>query len=246
MKDKIALVTGGIRGIGHAISTKLLQEGAYVIAIATNEERNQKWLQEQKQAGLQNVDAFACDVSNFDECAKMVNTIKDKYKRIDILVNNAGITRDGMFKKMTKEQWDMVMRINVDSLFNVTQPVIGTMLENGYGRIINMSSVNAQRGQFGQANYSAAKAAIHGFTKALALETAKKNITVNTVSPGYVNTDMMKNISEEVLAKIVSGVPLGRLAEADEIARMVLFLAAEEAGYITGADFSINGGLHMY
>ncbi len=176
----------------------------------------------------------------------MVTQIKEKQKKIDILVNNAGITRDVTLKKMTKEDWNAVLRIDLDSIFNVTRPILDLMLENGFGRIINMSSVNGQKGQFGQTNYAAAKAGMHGFTKSLALETARKNITVNTISPGYIKTEMMADIPEEVMEKILVQIPMGRLGEVEEVARLVMFLAAEESGYITGANFSINGGLHMY
>jgi acetoacetyl-CoA reductase len=246
MKDKIALITGGTRGIGNAIATNFLENGAYVIAVATNKERNQKWIEEKNKNGFANVEAYACNVSDHDECQQMIKSIKEKHGKIDILVNNAGLTRDAAFRKMSKDYWDTVMRVNLDSLFNITQPSIALMLENGYGRIINISSVNAQKGQFGQTNYSAAKAGMHGFTKSLAQETARKNITVNTVSPGYINTDMMKDIPQEILTKIIATVPVGRLGNPEEIADIVAFLASEKSAYITGTDFSINGGLHMY
>jgi acetoacetyl-CoA reductase len=174
-----------------------------------------------------------------------MNTLKEKYKRVDILVNNAGITRDATLKNMTKADWDAVMRTDLDSIFNITKPVLQLMLENSYGRIINISSVNGQKGQFGQTAYAAAKAGMHGFTKSLALETARKNITVNTVSPGYTATDMMNGISPEILEKIVKQIPIGRLGQATEIARVVAFLADEASGYITGTNMSINGGLYL-
>lgn len=246
MQDKIVLVTGGIRGIGAAISKAFLQAGAFVIAAATNAERNQKWQEKQQQASFTKVATAVCDVTDYDSCQQMINTIKKQHHKIDILINNAGITRDTTFKKMTKEKWDAVIRTDLDSLFNVTHPVLQIMLENGYGRIINISSVNGQKGQFGQTNYAAAKAGVHGFTKSLALETATKNITVNTVSPGYINTEMMRDIPEDVMQKILAQIPLGRLGTVAEVANLVLFLAGEETGYITGANFSINGGLHMY
>ena len=245
MKDRIALVTGGVRGIGGAISKKLLEEGVFVIAVATNEGRNQKWIDARKEEGFEKVDAYACNVADFDECQKMLDDIKQKYGRVDVLINNAGVTRDSAFKKMTKEDWDTVIKINLDSVFNVTRPVFDLMLENGYGRIINMSSVNGQKGQFGQTNYAATKAGVHGFTKSLAYEGARKNITVNTVSPGYIATEMVLEIPEEIREKIVAQIPVARLGTPEEIARLVAFLAAEESGYMTGADFSINGGLHM-
>jgi len=246
MAKKIVLITGGIRGIGEAITHEFLKNGNYlVIALATNAERNRQWLEKQQQAGLIDIDTIACNITDFTECQKVVGELKAKYKKIDVLVNNAGITRDKTLKKMIKEDWDAVIRTDLDSLFNVTQPVLNIMLENCYGRIINISSVNGQKGQFGQTAYAAAKAGMYGFTKSLALETARKNITVNTVSPGYIATDMMKDIPQEILDKLISQIPVARLGKAEEVARLVVFLADELSGYITGADFSINGGLYM-
>ncbi len=242
---KIALVTGGTRGIGGAISKHFLQAGIHVIAVATTQSGCDKWCQTQKDAGYKDVDAFACDVSDFDSCQKLVANIKEKYSRIDILVNNAGITRDVTLKKMTFEDWDKVIKVDLYSVFNVTRPVLDLMLENGFGRIINMSSVNGQKGQFGQTNYAAAKSGMYGFTKTLALETAKKNITVNTISPGYIKTEMMEDIPEDIMEKIVAQIPVGRLGSVDEIARLALFLADDESGYMTGTNFDINGGLYM-
>ncbi|MFA5879470.1 MAG: acetoacetyl-CoA reductase, partial [Candidatus Margulisiibacteriota bacterium] len=236
----------GTRGIGNAICDLFLEKGATVIAIATSEERNKEWVESKKALGFKNVDAYAADVSDFDACQKVITSIKGKYNHVDILVNNAGVCKDASFKNMKLEDWQKVMKIDLDSLFNVTNPVVKMMLETGFGRIINMSSVNGQKGQFGQTNYSAAKAGVHGFTKALALELAKKNITVNTISPGYINTDMMSGISEDILKSIEAQIPVGRLGKAEEIAALVAFLAAENSGYMTGANFSINGGLHMY
>lgn len=246
MEDKVVLITGGTRGIGAAISKNFLELGAMVIAVATTEQGCKKWLDEQKQSGFTKADTQVCNVADFSACQKMIAVVHEKYKRIDVLVNNAGITRDVTFKKMTKEDWDVVLRTDLDSVFNVTRPVFELMLEAGYGRIINISSVNGQKGQFGQTNYTAAKAGMHGFTKSLALEAARKNITVNTVSPGYISTEMMADIPEEIMAKIIAQIPVARLGEVDEVARLVVFLAAKKSGYITGANFSINGGLHMY
>ena len=247
MSKKIALVTGGIRGIGEGICHELLKTKEYfVIALATNAGRNQAWLEKQLQAGYKDLATVVCNVADFEDCQKNILELKNKYQRIDVLVNNAGITRDLTLKKMTKTDWDEVIRTDLDSLFNVTKPVLEIMLERGFGRIINMSSVNAEKGQFGQVNYAAAKAGVHGFTKSLALETAKKNITVNTVSPGYIMTDMMRDIPEDILAKIVSQIPVGRLGTAEDVAKLVVFLAAESSSYITGANFSINGGLHLH
>lgn len=246
MKNKIALVTGGTRGIGQAICDALLKKGAFVIAGYTNEENAQKWLAIQKDKGFGNkVDIVKGDISNPEEVTPAIQKIIEKHGRIDILVNNAGITRDTTFKRMSFQQWNDVIATNLGSMFNVSRPVVDSMLANGYGRIINISSVNAQKGQFGQVNYSAAKAGIHGFTKALAQEVATKNITVNTVSPGYVRTEMVTAIPEKVLDSIIASVPVKRLGSPEEIARLITFIADEQSGYITGADISINGGLHM-
>jgi acetoacetyl-CoA reductase len=246
MKNKITLVTGGTRGIGKAICAAFLKEGAFVIAGYTNEANAQKWLEEQKANGFgDKVDIIKGDVSNEEEVRAAIEEKIEKYGKIEVLVNNAGITRDGMFKKMSYSQWSEVMNTNLGSMFSVTQPIINSMSAEGYGRVVNMSSVNAQKGQLGQVNYSAAKAGIHGFTKALAQEVARKDITVNTVSPGYVATEMVMAIPQPVLEKIVAQVPKGRLATPEEIASLVVFLCSEGAGFITGADYSINGGLHM-
>ena len=246
MKDKIVLVTGGTRGIGSAICKKFLQLGAQVIAADINEEQNERWLSEQKSAGFENVDAIACNVADFDSCQKMVADVKQKYGKIDVLVNNAGITRDSSLKKMDKDKWDAVLTVNLDSVFNVTKPVLDVMLENGYGRIVNMSSVNGLRGEFGQTNYAAAKAGMHGFTKSLAKEVARKNITVNSVSPGFIDTEMTKAIPEEIRNKMIAQIPVGRMGQPEEIAHLVTFLAAEESAYITGVNITINGGFYMY
>ena len=246
MKNKIALVTGGTRGIGQAICDALLEKGAFVIAGYTNESNAQKWLATQKDKGFGNkVDIVKGDISNPEEVTPAIQKIIEKHGRIDVLINNAGITRDTTFKRMTFQQWNDVITTNLGSMFNVSRPVVDSMLANGYGRIINISSVNAQKGQFGQVNYSAAKAGIHGFTKALAQEVATKNITVNTVSPGYISTEMVTAIPEKVLDSIIASVPVKRLGSPEEIARLITFIADEQSGYITGADISINGGLHM-
>ncbi|HDG9776732.1 TPA: acetoacetyl-CoA reductase [Raoultella planticola] len=245
MNRKVAIVTGGISGIGDAISTKLLEEGATVIALDINKEACQAWVTSKKKSGFNNVDAFVCDVTKYEESSAIVALVLEKYKKIDILVNNAGITQDSTLKKMTLTQWNSVINVNLNSLFNVTKHVADQMVTNGFGRIINISSVNGQKGQFGQTNYSATKAGVHGFTKALAQEVARKNVTVNTVSPGYINTKMMQDIPEEVLHKIVGQVPCGRLGEPEEIADLVAYLASDRAAYITGSDVSINGGLYM-
>jgi acetoacetyl-CoA reductase len=190
--------------------------------------------------------AYPCDVSDFDSCQKMVAQVHKELGPIDILINNAGITRDMTFKKMTKVDWDAVIRTNLDSVFNVTKPVVDGMVERGWGRVINVSSVNGQKGAFGQTNYSAAKAGMHGFTKALALEVARKGVTVNTISPGYIGTKMVLAIPKDVLdAKIIPQIPMGRLGKPDEVAGLCAYLASDEAAFVTGANIAINGGQHM-
>lgn len=248
MNKRIALVTGGTGGIGTAICRHLYDNQVKVIAGYSHggdASHAKQWQQEQAKNNYEFEIVYG-DVSNYESCGGMIEEAQNKVGPIDILVNNAGITRDATFKKMEVAQWDQVVRINLDSLFNVTRHVINGMLERNFGRIINISSINGQKGQFGQANYSATKAGMHGFTKALAQEVASKGITVNTVSPGYVATDMVKKVAPAVLEKIIAQIPVGRLAEPIEIARVVTFLAAQEAGFITGANFAINGGQHMY
>lgn len=243
--EKVALVTGGSRGIGEKISLRFLQEGYQVIVVDIDSNCLMNWAEAQKKAGFDKLDTMTCDVSDYEQCQSAVASILKKYSRIDVLVNNAGITRDATLKKMNKSQWDAVIQVNLNSMFNMTKPVIDSMLTNQHGRIINLSSINGQKGQFGQANYSAAKAGVHGFTKALAQEVARKNITVNTVSPGYINTEMMKAVPEDVLENIKAQIPVGRLGEADEIAELVVYLSGEKAGFITGSNIAINGGQHM-
>jgi len=248
MKGKIALVTGGTGGIGSAICRYLHQNGAIVAANfhnGGNDERAKEWQQVQKSEDY-DFQIYYGDVSNYDSAGKLVQEVESELGPLDILINCAGITRDKTLKKMALEDWDDVLSINLDSVFNVTKHAIEGMLKKQYGRIVCVSSINGQKGQFGQANYAAAKAGMHGFTKALALEVAKNGITVNTVSPGYVNTPMVQKVPNEILDKIISAIPVGRLAEPEEIARMVGFLATKDAGFITGANFAINGGQHMY
>lgn len=244
--DKVAIITGGSRGIGQEISNRFLIEGYQVIVIDIDKNRMAELVESHKSQGFDKIDAISCDVCNYEQCESVINNLLEKYKRIDVLVNNAGITRDATFKKMDKSQWDTVIQVNLNSMFNVTKPVIKSMLDNEFGRIINISSINGLKGQFGQTNYSAAKAGIHGFTKALAQEVARKKITVNTISPGYINTDMMKDIPEDILQTIRAQIPVGRLGEANEIAELAIYLAGDMAGFITGANISINGGQHMY
>ena len=244
---RVALVTGGVGGIGTAICRKLAAEGHFVVAnyaIAGSEERWQKAMAAANLNGVHSALAFG-DVTDFNAMGEMIAKIRDEHGGVDILVNCAGITRDSTFRKMTPEQWHAVLSTNLDSVFNVTRHVIDGMLERGWGRIVNISSVNGQRGQFGQTNYSTAKAGIHGFTMALAQEVAARGVTVNTVSPGYIGTDMVRAVKPERLEKIVSAIPVKRLGEPEEIASIVAWLVSDEAAFATGADFSLNGGLHM-
>jgi acetoacetyl-CoA reductase len=245
---KVALVTGGVGGIGTAICKKLAAEGHFVVAnyaIAGSEERWQKAMAAAKLNGSHSALAYG-DVTDFEAMGEMVAKIEADHGPVAILVNCAGITRDATFRKMTPEQWKAVLSTNLDSVFNVTRHVIDGMIEAGWGRIVNISSVNAVRGQFGQTNYAAAKAGILGFTKSLAQEVVKKGVTVNAISPGYVQTDMVMAIREDVRQQIVAQIPAGRLAMPDEVADAVAFLASDKAAYITGTNLSVNGGLHMY
>jgi acetoacetyl-CoA reductase len=238
---RIALVTGGTRGIGAAISSALKSAGHTVIAnYAANDEAAAKFKADT------GIEARKWDVGSFDACAEAVKQIESDFGPIDVLVNNAGITRDGMFHKMTLEQWSAVINTNLNSLFNLCRPVIEGMRARGFGRIISISSINAQKGQMGQSNYSAAKSGEIGFTKALAQENANKGITVNAICPGYIATEMVRAMPPEVVEKrILPQIPVGRLGEPEEVARCVVFLAAEEAGYITGSTLSVNGGQYM-
>lgn len=241
----IALVTGGIGGIGTAICMKLADAGHTVVTCDINAERASSWVSDMKAKGY-DFKVYVCDVTNFDQCASMAAQITAEVGQVDILVNNAGITRDGMFKKMSKVDWDAVIGTNLDSVYNITKQFCEGMTERGWGRVINMSSVNGQKGQFGQTNYSAAKAGMHGFTKALAQEVAKKGVTVNTISPGYIGTEMVMAIKEEVRNQIISTIPVGRLGTPEEIADLVAYLASDSASFITGSNIAINGGLHMF
>ena len=244
MTQKVAYVTGGMGGIGTAICQRLAKDGFRVIAGCGPTRDFNKWLDEQKALGY----SFHASVGNVAEWQSTVDAFskaKAEFGPIDVLVNNAGITRDRMFVKMTRDDWDAVIDTNLNSMFNVTKQVVPDMVERGWGRIIQISSVNGEKGQAGQTNYSAAKAGMHGFSMALAQEMATKGVTVNTVSPGYIGTDMVKAIRPDVLDKIVATVPVKRLGEPSEIASIVAWLASEEGGYATGADFSVNGGLHM-
>ena len=246
MAKRIAVVTGGMGGLGEAICIKLYAMGYRVVTTYTpGNTRREEWLAQMAQHNYE-FSAYAVDVSDFDSCARAVAAITSEIGPIDVLVNNAGITRDTTFKKMTKPDWDAVMHTDLDSVFNMTKPVCDGMVERGWGRIINVSSVNAQKGAFGQTNYSAAKAGMHGFTKALALEVARKGVTVNTISPGYIGTKMVTAIPREVLeSKILPQIPVGRLGKPEEVAGLVAYLCSDEAAFVTGANIAINGGQHM-
>lgn len=243
-QQRVAYVTGGMGGIGTAICQALANAGFKVIAGCGPTRDYQKWLDEQKALGY-TFYASVGNVADWDSVVQAFSKAKAEHGPIDVLVNNAGITRDRLFVKMTKEDWDAVINTNLTSMFNVTKQVVPDMIERGWGRIIQISSVNGEKGQAGQTNYSAAKAGMHGFTMALAQELASKGITVNTVSPGYIATDMVKAIRPDVLEKIVAQIPVKRLGEPREIASIVAWLASDDAGFATGADFSVNGGLHM-
>ena len=246
-KQRIAVVTGGMGGLGETISTKMADAGyRVVVTYSPSNTKYKSWLEEMKSRDY-SFAAFPVDVVSYDDCSRACSRIQGEIGPIDILVNNAGITRDMTFKKMTKADWDAVMRTNLDSCFNMTKQVMDGMVDRGWGRVINVSSVNGQKGAFGQTNYSAAKAGIHGFTKALALEVAKKGVTVNTISPGYIGTKMVTAIPKEILdSKILPQIPIGRLGKPDEVAGLIIYLCSEEAAFVTGANISINGGQHMY
>ncbi len=246
MTQRIALVTGGTGGIGTAICRELAKAGYSVVAnyYPPEQQLAEAWLAEQ-QADYPQIHIAAADVTDFASCTEMVKSIESELGPIDVLVNCAGITRDKTLKRMTPEQWHAVIDTNLSSAFNLTQQVLIGMTERGFGRIINVSSVNGQKGQFGQANYSAAKAGLHGFTMAVAQETAAKGVTVNTVSPGYIETAMTSAMPEQVLDAIISAVPMGRMGKPQEIAMTVAWLADERNAYITGANIPVNGGMFM-
>ncbi|MEK6669645.1 acetoacetyl-CoA reductase [uncultured Aquabacterium sp.] len=244
MSQKVAYVTGGMGGIGTAICQRLHKDGFKVIAGCGPSRDHAKWLDEQKALGY-TFYASVGNVADWDSTVEAFKRTKAEHGPVDVLVNNAGITKDGMFRKMSKGDWDAVIDTNLNSLFNVTKQVIDDMVDRGWGRIVNISSVNGEKGQFGQTNYSAAKAGMHGFTMALAQEVANKGVTVNTVSPGYIGTDMVRSIRPDVLDKIVATIPVKRLGTPEDIASMVSWVSSDESGFATGADFSVNGGLHM-
>jgi acetoacetyl-CoA reductase len=238
---RVAIVTGGTRGIGRAISIALKDAGHRVVAnYASDDARAEAFTQET------DIPAKKWDVADYDACVAAVSAIAAEYGPVDIVVNNAGITRDATMRKMDRRAWDQVLDINLGGCFNMSKAVWESMLGRGFGRIVNIGSINGQAGQYGQVNYAAAKSGIHGFTKALAQEGAAKGITVNAIAPGYIDTDMVAAVPANVLEKIIARIPVGRLGKADEIARGVAFLVADDAGFITGSTLSINGGQHMY
>ena len=238
---RVAIVTGGTRGIGEAISLALKEAGMNVAAnYAGNDEKAKAFTD---RTGIK---AYKWDVSDFDSCLAGVQQVEGELGPVDILVNNAGITRDGTMKRMTRQMWDEVIDVNLGGCFNMAKAVFQGMSERKFGRIVNIGSINGQAGQYGQVNYAAAKSGIHGFTKALAQEGARAGVTVNAIAPGYIDTEMVAAVPAEVLEKIVARIPVNRLGKAEEIARGVAFLCAEDAGFITGSTLSINGGQHMY
>jgi acetoacetyl-CoA reductase len=245
LSGKVALVTGGTGGIGTAICRRLADRGCRVATTYLHESKAKAWQQEMKGKGYE-LTIHACDVSKAEDCEQLAAAVRQDVGAVDILVNNAGITRDGTFRKMAYSQWKDVLSSNLDSVYTTTRQFIDGMTDRGWGRVINISSINGQKGQFGQVNYSAAKAGMHGFTMALAQEVARKGVTVNTVSPGYIGTEMVLAVAEDVLAKIVAQIPVGRLGKPEEIAELVAFLASPEAAFVTGSNIAINGGQHMH
>jgi len=243
---KIALVTGGIGGIGTEICKELIGQGRFVVAgyLAEQKQAAENWRKTMASEGFQ-VEIIAGDVSSFESCQAMTKEIESLYGPVDILVNCAGITRDKTLRKMEPDNWKAVINTNLDSVYNVTRHVVEGMINRGFGRVVNVSSVNGQKGQFGQTNYSAAKAGVHGFTMALAQEVAGRGITVNTISPGYVETSMTAAIPENIRSQIIASIPVGRMAQPREIAHVVGFLCEDKTSYITGANLPVNGGLYM-
>lgn len=243
---KVAFVTGGAGGIGQAICKRLAAADFHVASsyITAEKEAALKWQEESKAAGYDYL-LIEGDISSFESSAAMVREVEEKLGAIEVLVNCAGITRDGTFRKMTEDQWASVINVNLNGVFNVTRQVVNGMIDRSYGRIVNISSMNGQKGQFGQSNYAASKAGIHGFTMSLAQEVASKGITVNSVSPGYIATSMVMAIPEAVRDKIVAQIPVGRMGTPEEVGAVVAFLAGTDAGYITGANIAMNGGQHM-
>jgi acetoacetyl-CoA reductase len=245
LNKRIVLVTGATGGLGTAMCKELHKDGYRVVGNYHTKEKAEKWMSSMKAEGF-DIQLFYGDVSDFNSTGEMIKKIESEVGPIDTLVNNAGITRDGRLLNMKPEDWHAVINTNLNSVFNCTKHVLQGMVDRKFGRIINISSVNGQRGQFGQTNYSAAKAGMHGFTKSLAMEVAKYGITVNTISPGYIGTDMVMAVPQKVLDQIVAQVPMGRLGGTHEVAHLVSFLASEATSFVTGANYSINGGQHVY
>ena len=245
-EQKTALVTGGMGGLGEAIARAFHDAGIRVLVTHARDEGPAKeWLAAERDKGY-GFTSYDVNVADFKSCQRMAERLHADGHQVDILVNNAGVTRDATLGKLDKENWDAVLRVNLDSVFNVTKHLIDGMTDRGWGRIINIATIYGIKGQFGQTNYSAAKAGMHGFTKALAQEVAKKGVTVNTVSPGYLATTMVTVVPEDTLARIVAGIPVGRLGQPDEIAALVAFIASDAAAFMTGSNISMNGGQHMY
>lgn len=246
MQGRIALITGGIGDIGTAICHEFINNGAKVIAVdRVDKNKAQLWQNKQKEQGY-DIEYMQVDVINYDSCKKMAADVEKQFGAVDILVNAAGTIHDASFRKMTPEQWNQVVHTDLDSMFNVTKQFIEGMLKRQYGRIINLSSVNGAKGQFGQTNYSSAKSGVYGFTKSLAQEVARSGVTVNSISPGYVESRMVMSVPEEIRQKIIAEIPVGRLAKPEEIAWAIAFLASERSAFITGSNLAINGGIHMY
>ncbi|WDD93079.1 acetoacetyl-CoA reductase [Burkholderia sp. FERM BP-3421] len=243
---RVALVTGGMGGLGSAISRRLYDAGfAVAVTHSAHNDHVATWLMHERDAGRQ-FRTYAVDVGDFSACERCAEQVLKDFGQVDVLINNAGITRDVTFAKMTKGDWDTVLRTDLDALFNMTKPFIAGMVERQFGRVINIGSVNGSRGAFGQTNYAAAKAGLHGFTKALALETARHGVTVNTVSPGYLATAMVESVPRDVLEqRILPQIPVGRLGRPEEIASFIAYLCSDDAGFMTGADVALNGGMHM-
>ncbi len=246
MTQRIAVVTGANGGLGESMCKAMFDQGHQVVGsyFPGTDTEAQKW-QKTMQAEGYEVTIYPLDVTDYESCCRFIATVEEDLGPVDILVNNAGITRDAPLKRMQPQQWQDVLRTNLDSMYNMCQPVFDAMCNRGFGRIVNISSLNGEQGQFGQANYSAAKAGIYGFTKAIAKEGARKGVTVNAVSPGFIDTPMVSQIPENVLESIVAGIPVGRLGQPEEISRAVAFLTADDAGYITGTNLSVNGGEYM-
>ncbi|MBI3897205.1 MAG: acetoacetyl-CoA reductase [Gammaproteobacteria bacterium] len=246
MAQRVALVTGGMGGLGESICTKLSDAGYRVATtFSPRNTKSEEWLTQMRTHGY-SFFAVPCDVGDYDSCQRAATEVQSKLGAVEILINNAGITRDMTFKKLDKPNWDAVINTNLNSLFNMSKQVVDGMVERGWGRVINVSSVNGSKGAFGQTNYSTAKAGVHGFTKALALEVARKGVTVNTISPGYIGTKMVMAVPKDVLeGKILPQIPIGRLGKPEEVAGLIVYLASEDAAFLTGANIAINGGQHM-